>query len=95
MAGTWAARCGTDGWVLSRDISAIKLGDVYRLFVFRSDAHVPARHADPELETFVYGLSARITDHMQISLGEFFSQVEEHHIDDAVAATSRGGIKAV
>jgi hypothetical protein len=32
---------------------------------------------------------------MQMSLGELFSQVEENHIDDAVAATSRGGIKAV
>jgi membrane protein len=95
VGATWVARCGTDGWVLSRDITAIKLKDVYRLFVFHSDAHVPARHADPELETLVYGISSRITDHMQMSLGELFSQVEENHIDDAAAATSRGGIKAV
>ena len=30
----WIARSGADGWLLSRDAVAIKIDDVYRLFVF-------------------------------------------------------------
>jgi membrane protein len=34
----WVARTDKEGWVLSRDPSAIRLGDVYRTFVFDADA---------------------------------------------------------
>jgi membrane protein len=95
VGATWVARCGAGGWVLSRDISAIKVEDVYRLFVFRSDARVPARHSDPELETLVFGISTRITDQMQMSLDQLFSQAEHNRTDEPAVAKPRGGIKAV
>lgn len=87
----WVARCGPDGWVLSRDTAMIKVEDVYRLFVFRTDAHVPARHADPELETLVYAISTRVTDNMQMPLEQLFSQSEQ----DSIADTAPARIKAV
>lgn len=34
----WAARTEKDRWVLARDAAAIRLGDVYRAFVFDADA---------------------------------------------------------
>lgn len=77
------ARAGADGWVLSRDAATIRIEDIYRLFVFRTDAHVPARHASSELESLVYEISTRIGDHLQISLAQLFLQAEER---GAVAA---------
>ncbi len=92
LAGvTWVARSGPSGWVLSRDPVTVKVEDVYRLFVFQSTAHVPARHADHGLEALGQDISARIADGMQISLDELFGQAER--IDDATAAPAR--IKAV
>src|SRR5258708_9665142 len=32
----WVARSGADGWLLSRDVAAIKIEDIYRLFVFNT-----------------------------------------------------------
>lgn len=34
----WAARTEKDRWVLARDASSIRLGEVYRMFVFDADA---------------------------------------------------------
>jgi DNA-binding IscR family transcriptional regulator len=44
----WVARTDKDGWILSRDPAAIRLGDVYRAFVFDADA-VGVPQADLEL----------------------------------------------
>ena len=76
VGATWVARSGPDSWLLSRDAAAIKVGDVYRLFVFHGDARVPARRADPQLEAVMHDISSRITDDMQISLAELFEQAD-------------------
>jgi membrane protein len=72
----WVARCGPNGWILARDASAIKVEDIYRLFVFNTDAHVPARHASAELDSLVYDISTRIGSHLQMSLEQLFAQTE-------------------
>jgi DNA-binding IscR family transcriptional regulator len=72
----WVARSGADGWLLSRDAAAIKVEDIYHLFVFNTDAHVPARHASAELDSLVYEISARIGSHLQMSLAQLFNQTE-------------------
>ena len=81
----WVARAGASGWVLSRDAAMIKVEDIYRLFVFHTDAHVPARHASAELELLLQEISTRIGSHMQMSLDELFGQTEKNAAADEAA----------
>ena len=73
----FVTRAGADGWVLSHDAATIRIEDIYRLFVFRADALVPARHTSSELESLVYEISTRIGDTLQMSLEQLFRQAEE------------------
>ena len=93
LAGAgWVARSGADGWVLVHDAATITLDNLYRLFVFHTDAHVPARHASAELEALVLDLSTRIGAHLQMSLEALFGLTEmdaSRHAD--AAAEPHGG----
>ena len=62
---------------MSHDAATIRIEDIYRLFVFRADALVPARHTSSELESLVYEISTRIGDTLQMSLEQLFRQAEE------------------
>jgi membrane protein len=68
----WVSRVAPPGWVLNRDPHTIKVGEVYRLFVFRADTRMPTLDSDPELEALVHEISARIAEHMQMSIDELF-----------------------
>lgn len=83
-------RAGADGWVLSRDAATIRTEDIYRLFVFHTDAHVPARHASAELESLVYEISTRIGGNLQMPLEQLFRQAEEHADAGAGAVVKPG-----
>ncbi|MBX9810807.1 MAG: YihY family inner membrane protein [Burkholderiales bacterium] len=72
IGAAWVSRVMPAGWVLNRDPGAIKVEDVYRLFVFSAEARVPAREADAELATLMREISARIAENMQMSLDELF-----------------------
>ncbi|MDB5809364.1 MAG: rane protein [Betaproteobacteria bacterium] len=72
----WIAVSGVDGWLLSRDAAAIKVEEIYRLFVFNTSAHVPARHSSAELDSLVYEISTRIAGQLQITLEQLFRQAE-------------------
>jgi len=51
----WAARTEKDRWVLSRDPATIRLGDVYRIFVFDADAvGVPEADLGLSLRDFLH-----------------------------------------
>jgi len=91
MVATWVARSGPAGWVLSRDPATIKVEDVYRLFVFHTEARAPARHADHGLEILMHDISGRVADSMQISLEQLFGQSEQEATTDVAVAR----IKAV
>jgi hypothetical protein len=58
----------------------IKVEDIYRLFVFHTDARVPARHASAELESLVFEISTRIGNSLQMSLDALFSQTDSNAV---------------
>jgi len=62
--------------VLHRDAATISVEDVFQMFVFRGDAHLPGREADAELEALVHEIGARISESMRISLAGLFLAAE-------------------
>ena len=73
----WVSRTTPTGWVLHRDPAGISVEDVYRLFVFQGEAHRPARGADPELETQIHELGARMSENTRITLDALFRAAED------------------
>jgi membrane protein len=69
----WVTRTVPAGWVLHRDPTTITVEDVYRLFVFRGEAHRPARAAAADLDTLVHELGVRVGEHMRMPLDRLFS----------------------
>lgn len=81
MVGSgWLTRTQPAGWVLHRDPTGITVQDAYGLFVFRGDAHRPARAANPELETQIHELAARIGGHMRMTLDELFRAADDDEV---------------
>jgi membrane protein len=76
LGAAWVSRAAPSGWVLSRDPAAIKVEDVYRLFVFRADAQMPSRDSDAELDSLVHEISARIAENMQMSIEDLFRSAQ-------------------
>jgi membrane protein len=76
ISAGWASRVGPAGWVLDRSPANIKIGDVYRLFVFDAEARRPTLDADPELEALVHDISVRTAENMQMSVEELFRSAE-------------------
>lgn len=76
----WVSRTQPSGWVLHRDPGTITVEDVYRLFVFRGEGHRPARAADPDLETLIHELGARVSAGMRITLDALFRAAEESDV---------------
>jgi len=64
MGARWVGRA-SGGWTLTRDVAAIRVADVYQLFVFRRDARLPARQSGQEIDH--YALS--VADSIEASLG--------------------------
>jgi len=70
----WVAPVTGDGWVLSRDVSEIRLADVYREFVFRADL---AEGAEPSFESLVAQLTRDAHDALSMSLEKIFTTKAE------------------
>jgi membrane protein len=68
----WVSRTVPAGWVLNRDPARITVEDVYRQFVFRGEAHRPARAANAELERLVHELGMRTGEPMRVPLDALF-----------------------
>jgi len=90
----WVTRTVPAGWVLHRDPTTITVEDVYRLFVFRGEAHRPARAADADLDTMVHELGIRVGEHMRMPLDRLFSGGEpgtaKPSLELAQALSARG-----
>ena len=85
----WVSRTVSRGWVLHRDPTAFTVEDVYRLFVFRGEAHRPARGADAVLETQIHELGARAGEDMRITLDALYRATEEsEELPEAGAAAA-------
>ena len=78
VAAAWVARSESGRWVLNREASAIKVEDVYRLFVFRPAAYQSECNLDAELASLVAGVSTRISAQMQMSLEDVFANSAEY-----------------
>ncbi|MGZ5228780.1 MAG: YihY family inner membrane protein [Burkholderiales bacterium] len=77
MVGSgWVRRTLPNGWVLHRDAATIKVEDVFRLFVFRGDAHLPGREADADLEAAIHEMGTRMGETMRVSLSTLFRSAE-------------------
>jgi DNA-binding IscR family transcriptional regulator len=77
MVGSgWVRRTLPNGWVLHRDAATINVEDLFRLFVFRGDAHLPGREADAELEAVIHEMGARMGESMRVSLSTLFRSAE-------------------
>jgi membrane protein len=74
MAAGWVTRTVPTGWVLHRDPSTITVEDVYRLFVFRGDAHRPARAANVALETRLRDFGVCMAEQMRTPLDRLFDE---------------------
>jgi membrane protein len=74
----WVSRTVSRGWVLHRDPTAFTIEDVYRLFVFRGEAHRPARGADAALETQIHEFGARAGEDMRITLDALCLATEDN-----------------
>lgn len=91
IGAAWVSRAVPAGWVLNRDPQAIKVEEVYRLFVFNAETRIPARGADAELETLLHGISARIAEQMQMSVDELFRSAERAGARTPPAAGANAG----
>jgi len=87
VSAGWIRRTVPNGWVLHRDAETVAVEDVFRLFVFRGDAHLPGREADAALETLVHEIGARIGEIMRMSLVTLFRTAQAAD----VLPVSRGG----
>jgi len=76
----WVSRALPNGWVLHRDPVTISVEDVYRLFVFRGEAHRPARGADADLEGLIHELGERVSEHMRMTVDELFRAADESEV---------------
>jgi membrane protein len=76
VSAGWVRRTLPNGWVLHRDATTITVEDVFQMFVFRGDAHLPGREADAELERLVHEIGARIGQSVRVSLAALFLAAE-------------------
>jgi membrane protein len=92
---TWITRAAPRGWVLIRDPATIPVADVFRLFVFNAESHIPARHADPELEAMTHDVSARIAGELTSSLEDLFGKAEAAQTETAELDAPHGRLDRV
>ncbi|MGE5526696.1 MAG: YihY family inner membrane protein [Rhodospirillaceae bacterium] len=95
IRATWITRAAPRGWVLSRDPGTIAVADVFRLFVFNAERHIPARHADPELEAMAHDVSARISSELSSSLDELFGNVERARAESETLDAPHGRLERI
>ncbi|HUP95441.1 MAG TPA: YihY family inner membrane protein [Burkholderiales bacterium] len=84
----WVRRTLPGGWVLHRDATTVTVEDVFRLFVFRGDAHLPGRDADAQLEALVHDMGVRIGERLRVPLATLFQAAEKE--EELPPAPERG-----
>lgn len=75
-AAQWIGRVGA-GWALIRDPREICISDVYRLFVFRGGPRITGQENTSAIDAYAQRLAAKVEEHMQMSLEEFFTAGKE------------------
>jgi membrane protein len=85
IGATWVTRATPRGWVLARAPSTIRVADVFRLFVFDAESHVPARQADPALEAVIHDMSTRIGGQLDLSIEAVFAGTEQENREAGIS----------
>lgn len=70
-AAHWVGRVA-HGWTLTKGAAEIRVADAYRLFVFRTDARLPARQSGHELDRAALALAGAVESGMRQSLEDLF-----------------------
>ena len=69
----WVGSVEGGGWILTRSAEAIRLADVYRVFVFDPDQDRSAPDvADTRADVLLAGLTTRMDEALSLSLNDFF-----------------------
>jgi membrane protein len=71
VAAGWVAKLQGNGWVLARDASAIRVGDVFRMFVFGRDAADVSE--DSTLRRLVSSIAGNVDGELDFSLKELLA----------------------
>jgi membrane protein len=71
VAAGWVAKLQGNGWVLARDASAIRVGDVFRMFVFGRDAADVSE--DSTLRRLVTSIAGNVDGELDFSLKELLA----------------------
>lgn len=72
-AALWVGKVGR-GWTLTKDATETSVADVYRLFVFRAGARLPARQSGQALDRLALELAGGIEDRLRFSLADLFNR---------------------
>ncbi len=71
VAAGWVAKLQGNGWVLARDASAIRVGDVFQMFVFGREAADVSE--DSALRRLVSSIAANVDGELDLSLKELLA----------------------
>ena len=71
VAAGWVAKLQGNGWVLARDAGAIRVGDVFRMFVFGRDAADVSE--DSTLRRLVSSIAGNVDGELDFSLKELMA----------------------
>ena len=71
VAAGWVAKLQGNGWVLARDASAIRVGDVFQMFVFGREAADVSE--DSALRRLVSSIAANVDGELDFSLKELLA----------------------
>jgi len=71
VAAGWVAKLQGNGWVLARDGSAIRVGDVFQMFVFGREAADVSE--DSALRRLVSSIAASVDGELDFSLKELLA----------------------
>jgi len=71
VAAGWVAKLQGNGWVLARDASAIRVGDVFRMFVFGREAADVSE--DSTLRRLVSSIAGNVDGELDFSLKELLA----------------------
>jgi len=71
VAAGWVAKLQGNGWVLARDASAIRVGDVFQMFVFGREAADVSE--DSTLRRLVSSIAANVDGELDFSLKELLA----------------------
>lgn len=79
-ASGWIGR-GRGGWILARNLSALRVADVYELFVFRGDAPLAVGESGQELEQQVLRLVGGVRENLTLSVEALLAQTAPEEKD--------------